>query len=43
MLEILLSRQEWEEKLDDLINLALRRGGADNITALIVVDNRGEV
>ncbi len=43
MLEILLSHEEWEEKLNNLINLALRRGGADNITALIVVDDRGDV
>lgn len=41
LLEILLSRETWEKKLDELIQIALDRGGADNITAVIVVDDKG--
>ncbi len=43
LLGILLGKGEWQEKLDRMVELALKRGGADNITALVIVDDRGGV
>lgn len=40
--ELNLSGKSWQEKLNSLKDLALERGGADNITALIVTGGQDE-
>lgn len=38
ILDVLTAQLEWNEKLAALVNAALERGGLDNITALIAVE-----
>ena len=41
--KILMKKTSWENKLDALINFALEKGGGDNITALILTGEDGDV
>ena len=40
---VLRGRRKWQTKLEDLVNTALERGGADNVTALLVVCDGGRL
>lgn len=35
-------KKKWKQKLEELVNLALSRGGGDNITALIILGEEDE-
>jgi protein phosphatase len=37
ILQVAMSDADWQEKLRQLVNMALESGGSDNITALFAV------
>ena len=41
--ELLNGKSDWQQKVSLMVELALRRGGSDNITALVVVPDGGAV
>jgi len=41
--ELMLGRGDWNHKLSLMVELALRRGGSDNITVVVVVTDGGAV
>lgn len=41
--EILSGRGDWSQKVSHLVETAIRRGGSDNITAVIIAPNGGAV
>ncbi|MGI6173206.1 MAG: Stp1/IreP family PP2C-type Ser/Thr phosphatase [Christensenellales bacterium] len=43
MAQILLSDGDWQAKVDALIQTALRRGGSDNITCVVLTDEEASV
>ncbi len=43
MKSILAGRGDWQEKIGEMVLRALRRGGSDNITVLVVVTDGGAV